>query len=524
MGACAGLAACGAGTLTQAVRPEAQTAAQAQGEAASCSAVSREGKPLVVDWKPEQRMDLEVAMQAGVAVVAYDCKRLELLSDCHADGSYGFKGVVLKQQVIRLADSDEIRLNLPLSGASLAAKISGELERGATLDLATALVGNQTSTRMTVTRADLKGRCDGATHFVRGANVGAFVMETGEKANAKAAADIFMASAAAGSGSSKLARQEDGRLDACQKGTAEGDKPPQNCGAIVRLHLVGISDTPAPAAPAKANAKFVGVAEEEDACPAGMVISEGKCTKPSAAADRHVCRRGDVPDCTAQCDKGEATSCARAASAYLSGTGVGEDAGKAAALYKKSCDLGYARGCSNYGALLSKGTGVAKDDGAAARSFEKACGGGEAVGCFNLAAMTFEGRGVPKDASRATALFKQACDAGSAAGCVNLGAAYDDGAGVPKDPAKALALFKRACEGDQAEGCTNLGVMYSSGSNADPKAAASAYLRGCTAGSATSCERMGKRYQEGNGVDKDEAKGAEMLRRSCELGNKAACK
>jgi hypothetical protein len=106
------------------------------GETTECRDVSGGTKPLVVDWKPEQRVDLEVAMSEGLAVVAYDCKGLELLSDCRVDGSYGFKGVVLKQQLIRLADADEIKMNLPLSGAQLVAQLDAELDRGATLDLA----------------------------------------------------------------------------------------------------------------------------------------------------------------------------------------------------------------------------------------------------------------------------------------------------------------------------------------------------------------------------------------------------
>ena len=77
--------------------------------------MSRGSKPLVVDWKPEQRGDLEVAMSEGLAVVAYDCQHMELLTDCRVEGSYGFKGVVFKQQMIRLADADEIKTNLPLS-------------------------------------------------------------------------------------------------------------------------------------------------------------------------------------------------------------------------------------------------------------------------------------------------------------------------------------------------------------------------------------------------------------------------
>src|SRR5687768_4707056 len=79
----------GAGGAARAIRPEATTGSSALGESTECRDVSRGSKPLVVDWKPEQRGDLEVAMSEGVAVVAYDCQRMELLTDCRVEGSYG---------------------------------------------------------------------------------------------------------------------------------------------------------------------------------------------------------------------------------------------------------------------------------------------------------------------------------------------------------------------------------------------------------------------------------------------------
>jgi len=517
--------ACTPGGAAQAIRPAQTTAATAldePGSGAECKEVGREGKPLVVDWKPEQRGDLEVAMSQGLAVVKYDCTTLKLLDNCQVDGSYGFKGIVLKQQVVRLSDADEVKVNLPLSGVALAASMEGAVGRGASLDLATALVGNRVSTRTSVSRADLTGVCDGATHFVRGANIGAFVLEQNSNAEIKTAVQIFSASGGGQSTSSKLSRQSDGSLDACKSGSTDGEKPPANCAALLRLSLVAISDGPPAAKPAAPAAPAGGVAvkDEEVGCPPGLSFVEGKCTKPSANT-KHVCNRGDVADCKAQCEAGEGWSCSRLGAALLGSS----DGGGAAASFQKSCDLGHPGGCSNYGLLLSKGTGVAKDDVAAAKFFGNACSGGDPTGCFNLGSMTFEGRGAQKDPARAAALFRQACDAGSAAGCVNLGAAYDDGLGVPKDAAKALALYKRACEGDRPEGCTNLGVAHSTGAGAaeDQALATKYFTRGCTLGSAKSCAYLGKRYKDGKGAEKDAAKAKEALKSACDLGDAPSC-
>jgi uncharacterized protein len=509
----------GAGSVAQAVRPDAPTGSQALGEKPpECRDVSRGSKPLVVDWKPEQRGDLEVAMSEGLAVVSYDCQRMELLTDCHIEGSYGFKGVVFKQQVIRLADADEIKTNLPLSGAAIVATLDAELERGATLDLATALVGNLTSTRVAVGRADLAGQCQGATHFVRGANVGAFVMQAGNRANVATSASLFGAGVAAGSNSSRLSRVEDGRIDACQAPEQTPGAAPRNCSALIRVHLVPI------AAAAEVTARVESTAVDV-ACPAGTVLSDGKCAKPAAGV-AHQCQRGDAADCTAQCEKGERASCHELGRLHLDGAGsIARDMTKARALLEKSCGLDDAGGCSDLGIALLTGAAATNDAARAAATFDKACKLGEANGCFNLANLAYDGQGVSADKQKAFALYEQSCNAGKAAGCINLGAAYDDGEGVAVDKTKAFSLFKRACEGDEAIGCSNLAYMHSMGSGTpmDQVLAAKYYERGCTLKNAKSCEYIGIRYLDGRGVEKDVEKGRALLKLACDAGQASSC-
>ena len=109
--------ACGPGTTAEAIRPKEQTAAEALGEG-QCRDVSRGAEPLVVDWKPEQRGELEVAMKEGVAVMAYSCDTIRLLEDCRLEGGYGFIGMTRREQVVQLESSDELKANLPLTGAT----------------------------------------------------------------------------------------------------------------------------------------------------------------------------------------------------------------------------------------------------------------------------------------------------------------------------------------------------------------------------------------------------------------------
>jgi hypothetical protein len=68
------LPGCGAG---EAVRPDAIRGAAALGESGG-TCPTPHSTPLVVDWKADERADLEVAMQHGVAVVSYTCTGIKL--------------------------------------------------------------------------------------------------------------------------------------------------------------------------------------------------------------------------------------------------------------------------------------------------------------------------------------------------------------------------------------------------------------------------------------------------------------
>src|SRR6188768_2481695 len=66
------------------------SAADATGRGSAVLVPDGPSTPLIVDWKPEQRADLEEAVHDGVAVVAFDDKGLRLLKRCHVEGEYGF--------------------------------------------------------------------------------------------------------------------------------------------------------------------------------------------------------------------------------------------------------------------------------------------------------------------------------------------------------------------------------------------------------------------------------------------------
>jgi uncharacterized protein len=480
---------CGPGGAAEAVRPKDPTADNVLGEQpADCRSVQNGAEPLIVDWKPEQRGDLEVAMKDGLAVVRYGCDGIKLLADCKIDGEYGFIGMTRKEQVVRLENADELRANLPFSGGA----IGGELQRGSTIDIAMVMIGKRRTTWSEPSKDDLKGSCDGATHYVRGAHVGAFAVETGTRAKVRAAAEILMASASAQSDSKKETKNRDGNPSSCAKSSPNADAPPDECGAAIRIALVPIRPQALELKPAEAAA----APAVEQACPEGLVLAEGKCTKPDTAP-AYQCDPAKSGECKAQCDKGHAGSCAAHGQALAR-----SDKAAARAAFQKACDGGDASGCSGLG-------GVTPDAAQAAAAFEKGCSGGDAPGCRGLGVALRDGSGAGKDEARAVALFDQACDGGDDRGCAEAAKLYAAGRGAQKDEARAAKLHKRACDGSVGESCAELAQMYEAGApgvGKNPILAEMMYRRGCQRMSADACVGLGRTLMSAKPARTSEAK------------------
>ncbi|HVJ15559.1 MAG TPA: tetratricopeptide repeat protein [Polyangiaceae bacterium] len=468
--------------------------AEATGRTAAI-VVEGPGNPFVVDWKAEQRADLEVAMRQGVAVVAYDGSHLRLLNDCRIEGSYGFFGVVTKEDVVQLNSADEISANLPLGGVGLAAQLGAELDRGASLDVAMVIVGMSRTTWQGPTRADLKGMCDGATHFVRGATVGAFALAMGQRSKTRSAVEIFGLGARAGSESSSIVKNRDGALDACKAAEPRNENPPSQCGALIRIELNPIAKS-AVASNVATEAK--PVAAEAVACAEGFVWSEGKCARKETAK-AFACGPDDPQTCLSQCENGNVDSCAALGYMLLTGEGGLEQNPQAAfEIASKSCEYGSSMGCHNRALQLDYGLGVQQDRAASLAGFNLACNGGVGEACFAVGYRYFSGDAVPVDKALAASFFARGCNAGELSSCVNLGVQYAGGDGVPADQLKARDFNQRACDGGVPMACSNIGLRYEFGMNVpkDPRKARELFERSCALEPST-CIRVGIAEQAG---------------------------
>jgi uncharacterized protein len=337
---------CSAGSAGSAVRPVDKRASDALGEVA-CRDVARGGEPLIVDLAAHERANFEDAMQTGIALVHYDCERLELSRGCSAEGTYAFQGLSPREFAVKLEDGDEVRANLPSLGAVLVGKISSELERGATIDLAVSMIGKRKTTVSFIPKAGLTGSCDDVTHFVRGVHVGAFAMTTGSRGHVRAAAEIFGAGVDAKSTSTKIGSSRDGDLEACRKYSPSQTSPPETCRSLVRLELWPLMSS---TQTTTSGAKEAALTETGEVCPEGLVRVEEHCQRPSDQP--FACRHDKPVECEEQCEKGSGESCVALGLLYTKGAGVPADPARAIELFRAGCDRGTLNGCVNQGASI----------------------------------------------------------------------------------------------------------------------------------------------------------------------------
>ncbi len=554
------LAGCGAG---EAVRPEAIRGAAALGESGG-TCPTPHSTPLVVDWKADERADLELAMQHGVAVVAYTCQGIKLLPDCRVAGSYGYAGVTQQEEDVQIDNGDELRATLPKMGALMGAQLSAELDRGTSIDIATMLVGKERTTVERASRTDLVGACTEATHFVRGASLGAFAMKQGTRGKIQASATLFGSSEDATSESTRSMTSKAGVLDACKQADRGDTQPPKQCGAPFRVELdaIDVAQTPTEAAETAPRDQAAGEGDKGYVCPQGLVSSGGKCARPGTVAS-FSCRKGDADGCATQCERGNGASCVTLGTMMNEGNGVPIDrtGARSVALWQKGCDLGDHVGCVGVAVRMFRGSGVAKnteqsvvilkrecDAGsfygcaqlAMVGAFElpqptaqalplglRACNGGDAQGCLAVGRMYLLGKGAPRDLTRAKAYIEQSCQEGKGIGigCASLAALYASGEGVSKDDGTAFRYLALGCymtlPMDTCQGAANFSEQ-GRGTPQDYPAAGRFLRHGCSSGDAHACTRLGSLNARKHPPDLERAR--VMFKRGCDLGDGEGCK
>lgn len=438
-------AGCSAGAGTKQALPKPETAEEAIGEP-KCTPemISSGGSPLVVDWDASKRSDLEVAMKSGVVIASYTCEGgVKLMPDCAVGGEYGFVGVSVKSEKISLSSADDVGANFSV-GASLPVNIKAALQRGSSLNLGYMLIGKRTSVRDEVARAELTGRCDGATHFVRRADVGAFAMKSGAKADFDSAISVFNRGVTAASASSMDVDSTDGKPEACEGADPDASSPPKDCRAIIRVTLLPITE----AAPKAADP----LASDEPECPTGWVRSEGKCSKKAEVKKAYLCSKNDKGECLEQCKAGDDGSCDRwvRANARDEKTAAAEEKRVVPGILQRFIDA-----CrkSDMGAACAVAARFgAEGDKALEEEFQTlGCRSGYYGACTELRRILLDVKS--PNVEKFMKIVGSSCSGGQPEACGLVAEEYFRGDHIKKNREKALKFANRACEGGFGPGC-----------------------------------------------------------------------
>ena len=472
------LASCG-GKGGKAVQPQDFTASNAMGGPPPvCTGEPKLAKPLVVDIDPDARVGLEASLKKGsVVVVAYDCVNVRVLDNCTLADKipYEYAGTSRKEQVVQMTGADDVKVNLPLSSG----KLGGEVSSGRSIDLGLVYVGRRSTVVGRVAREQLTGTCDGATHFISNATVGAFAMSTGSAGKVAAVGDLFGIGASAKSESARKASSGDGSLDSCRTSNPDAADPPAECRSPLRIELVPVvgsvaaaADATKPASGKSADAKSTeekpggSATGEANPCRDGYHFADGVCTKAETKSG-YLCELYNETECKAQCDKGNPGSCYN----YGFTLGIGP---AATAAFKKACDLGHAQGCFSYGREIIPEGFQPKDKLAewagSIEVFKKGCDLGSGTAC------NWYGNGIGEkwsaptyDVKGAFAAHTRGCALGDGWACSAVAQSYLKGEGVAKDVPKGLDFFNRACAGGDAQVCNDFAYDLRFGAFGAPK-------------------------------------------------------
>jgi hypothetical protein len=465
------IALAGKPDAASALRAKDISAASAVGDVA-CTAASVQGQvsPFVVDWSDVHRADLETGLGAGVVVVKYGCDGFQVLPACTLAGSYAYTGISPKSNVVEMKDAASVQANFGSFVSPV--KFDAAFQQGRALNLAYMMVGTQSTTVSRVAAADLTGSCEGATHFVHRAYLGAFAMDSAAMGAARAAVDVLgYGGASAGADSSRQSYQRDGDIAACATATAADEAPKAGCAAMLRVTLLPLDG-------AAAGAGTV----DGRGCPTGFVYSGDGCARKSEVP-HYLCEPGDLMECKTQCTAGSTESCGRYAGVlldtYVEGLYIPEarqadlerDLAPMRAPLGGACDAGEADACTMVAlAALGDSDELRPADGTswivAGPALELACAGGEPLACDMVNDVYANGdfeddalAPVPRDPKLADALIGQGCEVGSAAACLMLaenylyGASFKEAYSTTERAHRGAALLGDACHGAMLDAC-----------------------------------------------------------------------
>ncbi|MFV8752977.1 hypothetical protein ACNOYE_20720 [Nannocystaceae bacterium ST9] len=204
---------------------------------ARCGGTGQIVRPLIIEWPATDRASLEGRLGRGVVVVRYEGCVVEVMRECSVPATgYDYLAITRKNDHVVIRSADELYASLPLTAVELEAKLA----KAGELDIAMALVGNFEAQRSRFDIAELEGRCQGATHVIAAAQVGAFELYAGSGAEIGTSVEVENVGVGGRSSASRELLNKDGDAAACERSMPGDVGPPAQCGALLRLELTAL--------------------------------------------------------------------------------------------------------------------------------------------------------------------------------------------------------------------------------------------------------------------------------------------
>lgn len=227
------VAECGGGSVAGAVAQ----APKYEPNASKCGTATADWRPLLVEWSAPDRAALESKIGEGLVAVRVTGCEIQILPSCKGPSRYLYTATTPKRDTVRIRNTDELQASIPFG----AARFNASLARSGELSVRMNVVGIYAAEEAGAKAEDMKGSCDSATHVVTGFAAGAFEFSSGADAAVGAGVSVAGVGGDGKSTSKHEVLNKDGDETKCEAGRTTDTKPPEGCGAVLRLSLAPIA-------------------------------------------------------------------------------------------------------------------------------------------------------------------------------------------------------------------------------------------------------------------------------------------
>lgn len=198
----------------------------------------------VVHWDNTKKAALESRINQGVTIVRIEDETFEVLSQCEVAptrkfDSYDYHRITLKKERVTARNDAELEANFPLGPADL----STRLEEAGELSVDMVVVGTWETPGPIKKMDSLEGDCEGATHVITGARVGAYRFYEGVRSAGSGNGDTWLGEGGGSVSGGETVLKADGDESSCGEYSRWSSSPPRGCGAILEIDAVSLPET-----------------------------------------------------------------------------------------------------------------------------------------------------------------------------------------------------------------------------------------------------------------------------------------